>query len=66
MTDSNKYKIANLVTASFHASIFISAVDLAIEDLRTKTQPESSKPHATAKRASMDLTNALVKVRNPI
>lgn len=44
---------------------FIERAQAAIDDLKREST-YTSKANATAKRASMDLTNSLVEIRRPV
>ncbi len=58
-------RIDTLRRAIQEARRFIVSAEKACADLRTKDRLDSSKEYAAAKRASMDLANALVAVRSP-
>ena len=59
-------RIDALNTAAGEAERFVKSARAAAQDLNTKEWTgEPSKPYAAAKRASLDLTAALVKVRYP-
>ena len=58
-------RIDTLKDAVQEARRFIVAAEKAYADLNVKNRAESSKEYASAKRASLDLSNALVAVRRP-
>lgn len=58
-------RINALKDAVEEAYRFIAKAQLAADDIDSRAFCFASKHHASAKRASMDLTNALVKVRHP-
>ena len=62
----NDFKLKNLTDAVIEAERFIKKANAAIDKLKSDSLAEyGSKETAAAKRASMDLTRALVAVRNP-
>ncbi len=58
-------RIDTLNCAIQEARRFIVSAENARADLQKKHRVDSSKEYAAAKRASMDLANALVAVRSP-
>jgi hypothetical protein len=63
----NEIRIARLERAVHYAASFIETARLAIErfekDKADRNVVDGTREHATAKRRSMDLTNALIDVR---
>jgi hypothetical protein len=58
-------RIYTLKAAMAEAGRFLRAAEAAIDDLSNRRRVDNSRAHAAAKRASMDLSNALVRVRRP-
>lgn len=66
MKSSKAVVLNRLQIATEEARRFIARAEAAKAQLSTTEHYYSSKPYASAKRASLDLSNALAAMRKPI